>query len=120
MNKHIPNLYNTLLILSILVYYLIKNNPEIFSSIPEKIAFVSGFYNNKYQSVDHFPIFPWIIVVLIGVIVGHYIKKKKDIISKNIKENNGVQISSTNRNLIREMVNDYDTTYQLSDFINFG
>ena len=40
--------------------------------------------------------------------------------SKNIKENNGVQISSTNRNLIREMVNDYDTTYQLSDFINFG
>ena len=77
----------TLLILSILVYYLIKNNPEVFRSIPEKIAFVSGFYNNKYESVDHFPIFPWIIVVLIGVIVGHYIKKKKNIFPKNIKEN---------------------------------
>lgn len=77
----------TLLILSILVYYLIRQNPTIFASVPEKLAFVSGFYNLKFTSFDHFPIFPWIIVVLIGVLIGHYIKKKKPELPKNIKNN---------------------------------
>ena len=77
----------TLLILSILVYYLIRQNPTIFAGVPDKLAFVSGFYNFKFTSFDHFPIFPWIIVVLIGVLIGHYIKKKKPELPKNIKNN---------------------------------
>jgi len=76
-----------LLILSILVYYLIRQNPTIFASVPEKLAFVSGFYNFNITSFDHFPIFPWIIVVLIGVLVGHYIKKKKPELPQTVKEN---------------------------------
>ena len=77
----------TLLILSLLCYYLIKTSPNLFSAVPEKIAFVSGFYNMKYTSIDHFPIFPWIIVVLVGVIIGHYIKKNKPELPSIIKEN---------------------------------
>ena len=76
-----------LLILSILVYYLIRQNPTIFASVPENLAFVSGFYNFKFTSFDHFPIFPWIIVVLIGVLIGHYIKKRKPELPQKIKEN---------------------------------
>jgi|TARA_B110000967_G_scaffold201436_1_gene238714 uncharacterized membrane protein len=77
----------TLLILSILAYYMILKNPMIFAGVPEKLAFVSGFYNLKYDSIDHFPIFPWIIVVLLGVLLGHYIKKNKPQLPENIKEN---------------------------------
>lgn len=77
----------TLLVLSILCYYLIKTSPSVFSEVPEKIAFVSGFFNLKYRSIDHFPIFPWIIVVLVGVLIGHYIKKNKPELPKAIKEN---------------------------------
>ena len=76
-----------LLILSILVYYLIRKNPEVFTSVPEKLAFVSGFYNRRFTSIDHFPIFPWIIVVLVGVLIGHSIKRKKPGLPKKIKEN---------------------------------
>ena len=77
----------TLLILSILAYYMILKNPIVFEGVPEKLAFVSGFYNHKFDSIDHFPIFPWIIVVLIGVLIGHYIKKNKPHLPVNIKEN---------------------------------
>lgn len=77
----------TLLILSILVYYLIRQNPTIFASVPDKLAFVSGFYNLKFTSFDHFPIFPWIIVVLIGVLIGHYIKKTNPELPKTVKDN---------------------------------
>ena len=77
----------TLLILSILVYYLIRQNPTIFASVPENLAFVSGFYNFKFTSFDHFPIFPWIIVILIGVLIGHYIKKKTPELPQTVKEN---------------------------------
>ena len=77
----------TLLILAILVYYMILKNPTVFSGVPENIAFVSGFYNFKFSSIDHFPIFPWIIVVIIGVLIGHYIKKNKPQLPVIIKEN---------------------------------
>ena len=77
----------TLLILSLLIYYLIRKNPTIFAGVPEKLAFVSGFYNKRFTSLDHFSIFPWIIVVLIGVLIGHYIKEKKPELPQKIKEN---------------------------------
>lgn len=82
------NIIYGLLILSILVFYLIKKNNSIFESVPDKIAFVAGFYNNGFKSLDHFPIFPWLIVVLIGVIIGYYIKRNKRIeLPQKIKEN---------------------------------
>jgi len=77
----------TLLILALLVYYLILKNPTIFAGVPEKLAFVSGFYNLKFDSIDHFPIFPWIIVVLIGILMGNYIKENKPEIPQKIKDN---------------------------------
>tara|TARA_Y100000996_G_C22538475_1_gene649150 strand:+ start:510 stop:1268 length:759 start_codon:yes stop_codon:yes gene_type:complete len=77
----------TLLILSILVYYLILKVPNVFSGVPEKLAFVSGFYNLRIKSIDHFPIFPWIIVALIGVLIGHFIKKVKPQLPKKVKDN---------------------------------
>lgn len=77
----------SLLILSVLVYYLINKNPSIFSRVPEKIAFVSGFYNSKFFSIDHFPIFPWIIVILLGIILGNHIKENKIELPQKIKDN---------------------------------
>jgi uncharacterized membrane protein len=77
----------SLLILSILIYYLINKNPSIFLRVPEKIAFVSGFYNSKFTSMDHFPIFPWIIVILLGIILGNHIKGNKIELSQKIKDN---------------------------------
>ena len=80
----------TLLVVSILIYYLIIKTPTLFAVVPEKLAFVSGFYNFRFNSVDHFPIFPWIIVVLIGVLIGHAIKNKKPQLPDNIKKNMAV------------------------------
>lgn len=78
-----------LLLISILIYYLILSNQSIFSNVPDKLAFVAGFYNKNFTSFDHFPIFPWIIVVLVGVIIGNYIKNNKLLIKlpDKVKEN---------------------------------
>lgn len=81
------NLVYILLTLSILVYYLTQKHENIFYSVPEKFAFVSGLYNNKFTSIDHFPIFPWIIVVLFGILIGHLIKENEPEIPKKIKDN---------------------------------
>ena len=77
----------TLLIVAILVYYLIRKQSTVFNIVPEKLAFISGFYNSRFNSFDHFSIFPWIIVVLIGVLIGHCIKGKKPELPQKIKEN---------------------------------
>ena len=66
-------LIQILLILSIIINYLIKHSPNLFQNVPEKLAFILGFYNKKYTSVDHFPIFPWIIFIFIGMIIGNKI-----------------------------------------------
>jgi len=100
----------TLLILSILVYYLIRQNPTIFASVPENLAFVSGFYNFKFTSFDHFPIFPWIIVILIGVLIGHYIKKKTPELPQTVKENfvvlyNQIQILFIEKSFLKNYLN---------------
>ena len=64
--KIITGLFGTLFILN-------KLHPELFRSIPAPLAFISGFYNDKYSAVDHFPILPWIILICIGVFIGHYL-----------------------------------------------
>ena len=62
--KIITGLFITLFILN-------KLHPELFRSIPSPLAFISGFYNDKYLAVDHFTILPWIILICIGVFIGH-------------------------------------------------
>ena len=76
-----------LTVISIMLFYLIKKNPDIFSWVPEKIAFISGIYNYKYTSFDHFPIFPWIIIILFGIIIGNHMKNKNINLSSIIKDN---------------------------------
>tara|TARA_Y100000768_G_C23968725_1_gene679343 strand:+ start:478 stop:1242 length:765 start_codon:yes stop_codon:yes gene_type:complete len=74
-------------IISIIIYYLIKTNPTLFSNVPEKLAFVLGFYNNSYSSIDHFSIFPWIIITLLGINIGYIIKDNKPELPRFIKNN---------------------------------
>ena len=60
--------------------------PELFVSIPPKTAFITGFYS-KWGAVDHFPLIPWLIVMCIGVLIGHeYIHRKPDLLPKYIEE----------------------------------
>lgn len=65
------NIIQTLLIISLIIYYLIINNSQIFEKIPDKLAFIFGFYNKKYTAIDHFSIFPWVTLVLIGMFIGN-------------------------------------------------
>ena len=66
----------TLLVLSDIMLLFNKNiSFTYFQKFQKKIAFVSGFFNVKYRSIDHFPIFPWIIVVLVGVLIDTILKK---------------------------------------------
>jgi len=58
----------------ILIYSLLKYNPQLFSSVPPNLAFISGFYF-VYPAVDHFPLLPWMILICIGIIIGQYIVK---------------------------------------------
>ena len=66
-----------LTVISMFIYYLILNKPEIFSGFPSAPSFILGFYNTKYKSIDHFSIFPWITILLIGITLGNIIKKNK-------------------------------------------
>ena len=68
-----------LIIASVLsgLYILNKYNPELFYNVSEPIAFIMGFYNKSYESFDHFPIVPWMILVCVGIFIGHYIIKEK-------------------------------------------
>ena len=59
------------------LYILNKYNPELFYNVSEPIAFIMGFYNKSYESIDHFPIVPWMILVCVGIFIGHYIIKEK-------------------------------------------
>ena len=43
-NKKIIEIFT---IFSILIYYLIIYKPDIFSKVPQPVAFISGFYNKK-------------------------------------------------------------------------
>jgi len=67
----------TLFIISLIIYYLIKNAPDLFQTINDKLSFVLGFYNKKYRSIDHFSVFPWVSLVLIGMFIGNQIYGSK-------------------------------------------
>ena len=56
-----------------LLFFLNKIKPELFHVIPSPLAFISGFYNDRYTAVDHFPVLPWIFLICIGVFIGHYL-----------------------------------------------
>ena len=75
-------------IISIFIYYLIKYKSSTFSKVSSPLAFILGINNNNnYTSIDHFPIFPWIIIILIGISIGHVIKDNKPLLSNSFKNN---------------------------------
>ena len=66
--------------------YLNKSNPELFYSVPPELAFISGFYS-RYSAVDHFPLIPWMILICLGMILGHSLHKHKPKLNNKLKEN---------------------------------
>jgi len=76
-----------LTVISVFIYYLILNKPGLFSKFPQFPSFLFGFYNNKYEAVDHFAIFPWIIILLIGINIGNIIKNNKPVLPNVLKNN---------------------------------
>ena len=60
-----------------LLFFLNKIKPELFRIIPSPFAFISGFYNDRYSAIDHFPILPWGFLICIGVFIGHYLLKNE-------------------------------------------
>ena len=86
-------IYSILILLTI-IYFLLRSNPSIFSNVPPKLAFISGFYSN-YQSIDHFPIVPWMILICIGIILGHFIYKEKPKFPEKIKDKYFTKILET-------------------------
>ena len=63
--------------LLVTLFILNKIHPELFRSIPAPLAFISGFYNDRYSSVDHFPILPWIFLICLGIFIGHYLSNNE-------------------------------------------
>ena len=80
------NIIQILTVLSIFIYYLILKKPSLFSKVPDIPAFII-LGSNKYSSIDHFSIFPWIIVLLIGINIGHLIRDKKPKLPNVLKNN---------------------------------
>ena len=73
--------------LLVTLFILNKIQPELFHIIPSPIAFIGGFYNDRYSSVDHFPILPWILLICVGVFIGHYLLNNEINTPKNIVDN---------------------------------
>jgi len=66
-----------------LTLYLLNHfKPELFHSVPPPVAFVAGFYNDGYRAIDHFPIFPWILLICLGTFIGNHL------VTNDIKESN--------------------------------
>ena len=55
------------------LFILNKLHPKLFSRLPPPLAFIGGFYNDRYSSIDHFPILPWILLICIGSLIGHHL-----------------------------------------------
>ena len=55
------------------LYVMNKLKPDIFRSVPQPYAFIMGFYNDRYNAIDHFPILPWILLICLGTFIGHYL-----------------------------------------------
>ena len=56
-----------------LLYVLNKLLPTLFHNVPQPYAFVAGFYNDRYSAIDHFSILPWILLICLGIFIGHYL-----------------------------------------------
>jgi len=66
-----------IIVIILIIRYFVKTNILLFSNVPPKLAFITGIYS-RYQSVDHFPLIPWIIFICIGLILGKVITNKKN------------------------------------------
>tara|TARA_B100000029_G_scaffold481849_1_gene531218 strand:+ start:294 stop:1025 length:732 start_codon:yes stop_codon:yes gene_type:complete len=73
--------------LLVTLFILNKIHPELFHSIPSPIAFIGGFYNDRYSAIDHFPILPWILLICVGVFIGHYLLNNEINTPKYIVDN---------------------------------
>ena len=81
-----PILIQGLMILISVLYLLNQTNPQLFKAIPDNLAFVTGFHA-KWSAIDHFPLMPWLLIMCMGVLLGHeYIDKKPDFMSKEAEE----------------------------------
>lgn len=80
------NFIQIITVLAIFIFYLSNIKPEIFSKIPSIPSFILGF-SSKYETIDHFPIFPWIIIMLIGINIGIIIKDNKPTLPESFKNN---------------------------------
>lgn len=69
------NIIKLIILLIGILYFLKIHHQELFYIVPEKIAFISGFYNFKYASIDHFSLVPWMALICIGILIGHYINE---------------------------------------------
>ena len=46
-----------------------------FSWVPDKIAFVTGLFNSQFKAMDHFPLIPWLSVMINGIYIGKLLYK---------------------------------------------
>ena len=72
---YVDDLKTMKLITSIFLFLYLLNHlkPELFHIVPQPFAFISGFYNDRYSAVDHFPILPWILLICLGVFIGNHL-----------------------------------------------
>ena len=73
-------------LLLVVLFLLMKKSPELFLKVKQPLAFIMGFYNDRYHSIDHFSIIPWIFVVLFGIYIGHYLINSNYTSSVDISE----------------------------------
>ena len=92
----IPIVHNKFVALAttlfIAIIYVLSNAPRIkafFSSQCQNvplICFISGVYNIKFSSLDHFSIVPYFALVTFGIFIGHLLYTHKDRKFLNEKE----------------------------------
>ena len=79
-----PNIIQLLIILITVLFFLNIQYPNMFYNIPPHTAFISGFYSN-WNSIDHFPLIPWLAIMCFGVLIGHiYVDKQPDLLPKEL------------------------------------
>jgi uncharacterized membrane protein len=67
-----------ILILSLWGFKNMNNNfkmYEYFEWVPKKLAFITGLYNIDYKAMDHFPLIPWLSVLINGILIGKILYK---------------------------------------------
>jgi uncharacterized membrane protein len=86
------NIIRGLIAILLVLYFANYYHPQLFSSVPSPIAFISGFYS-RWGAVDHFPLLPWLIFMCIGVLIGHeYVNNKPDLLPEQVEESFPVKV----------------------------